>query len=452
MPVSEFRFNGVSAAGQPVQGTVFAPSRRKARRKASDLSEKHRFTLKELQQRRAYLYKVRHPNGKTISGEQKAYAEDEVKGALEKMGLEVLRVEKKLLDWQRKPPTQDLIMFVRLSANLLREKLPFDEVLGLLINDISSKSLKQVLRDLNGDLKAGVEAKQAFMKHQHMLGKFTAYMLGIASQSGNMAEIYESTARFLERKDEFRKSVRSAMIMPMITVVILALVMVWYVWSIIPQTAGLMAELGVELPYLSTKSLEFAAWMDNNWMWVTLVCGLLGLGAYLFARSDRGELLIHRYLIRMPVVGALLHKLNIEVFCRVFAVLYSGAGDNIAVIRIASEACGNRYMEKQIKNITLPLMVARGVGLVQAMEASGVFTTMALARFRSGAETGNVRNSAEQMANYYEKETTLKLRSTVDTIQTVIAMLIFFALIFLTLVSSEIALIQPSAQDMMNSF
>ena len=72
--------------------------------------------------------------------------------------------------------------------------------------DISSKSLKSgSARYLVSDLKGGTEAKQAFMKHQDRLGKFTAYMLGVASQSGNMAEIYEATARFLERKDEFRK-------------------------------------------------------------------------------------------------------------------------------------------------------------------------------------------------------------------------------------------------------
>jgi type IV pilus assembly protein PilC len=451
MPVSEFRFSGVSQAGQPVQGTIFAPGRRQAQRKVAGLAEKHRFTLKQLQQRRSFLYKVKHPNGKTISGEQKAFGEDEVKGALEKMGLEVIRVEKKLVSWQAKPPSQDIIMFVRLSANLLREKLPFDEILSLLVSDISSKSLKQVLRDLNGDLKAGVEAKQAFMKHQHMLGKFTAYMLGIASQSGNMAEIYESTARFIERKDEFRKNVRSAMLTPAITVIALLGAMVWYIWSIIPQTAGLMQELGVELPYLSAKSLAFARWMDTGWPLVLGVTVAVIGAAVLFARSDRGEMLIHRYLIRLPVMGSLLHKLNIEVFCRVFSVLYSGAGDNIAVIRVAAEACGNRYMEHRIKTITLPLMVAQGVGLVKAMEASGVFTSMALARFRSGAETGNVKNSAEQMANYYEKETTLKLATTIESIQTAIAIFITLAIIFLTLVSSEIALIQPSAQDMMQA-
>ncbi|MFW5973390.1 MAG: type II secretion system F family protein, partial [Bacteroidota bacterium] len=323
MPVQEFRFVGVGQAGQPVQGTVFAPSRKAANKKVDDLSRKHQFRLNALQQRRVYRYKARHATGKIVDGEQKAFSEEEISGALKKMGLEVVRVDKKILNIQRKPPQQDLIMFVRLSANLLKEKLPFDEVLNLLVNDVSSKSLRQVIRDLNADLKGGMEAQQAFMKHQHHLGKFTAYMLGIASQSGNMSEIYEATARFLERQNEFKKSIRSSMITPAITVAVLIATFVWYVWYIFPQTAGLFADMGVDLPYMTAKTLEFSYWMDANYGWVLLFSALSIGGFVAFARSDRGKFLIHKHLIQMPVIGSLLHKLNIEIFCRVFAVLYS---------------------------------------------------------------------------------------------------------------------------------
>ncbi len=450
MAVKEFKFSGIGQSGQPVQGTVFAPSRRSAAKKIEQLAEKHKFRQQGLQERRMYVYKVRHPSGQLVKGEQKAFSAEELSAALRKMGLEVLGVNKKLLNLQAKPPRGDMIMFVRLSANLLKDKLPFDEVLNLLVNDVSSKSLRQVIRDLNADLKGGMDAQQAFLKHQHMMGKFTAYMLGIASRSGNMAEIYESTARFLERKNEFKKSVRSAMITPAITIAVLIAAFIWYIWYIFPETARLFEGMNVELPTMTRKTLDFADWLDANYGWVMLIMLAVGVLAGLWARSDRGRFLIHKYLIRVPVVGGLFHKLNIEIFCRVFSILYSGAGDNIGVIKIAAEATGNAYMEHRIKTITVPMMVAQGSELVKSMEASGVFTPMSLARFRSGAETGNVRQSALQMADYYEKETELKLKGAVESIQTAVAIFITIAICFLTIISSEIALIQPSATDMMN--
>ncbi|MCH8123064.1 MAG: type II secretion system F family protein [Bacteroidetes bacterium] len=450
MAVKEYKFTGVSPDGQPVQGSVFAGTKKAAQKKVDDLAERHTFRSRTLEPREIYLYRVRHANGKIMNGEQKAFSAEEIENALEKMGLEVLKVNRKLFSYQRKPPKTDMIMFVRLSANLLREKLPFDEVLNLLVNDVSSSSLKQVIRDLNADLKGGMEAQQAFMKHQHMLGKFTAYMLGIASQTGNMAEIYEATARFLERQNEFKKSIKSSMVTPAITMLVLIAVFIWYVWVIFPETAGLFEGFGITLPPLTRKTLAFSHWMDTNYGWVLLVCTIATGSIIAFVKSKRGLFLIHKHLIRLPLLGGLLHKLNIEIFCRVFAVLYSGSGDNIPVIRIAAEACGNKYMEYQIKTVTIPMMVAQGAELVKSMEASGVFTPMVLARFRSGAETGNVRDSARQMADYYERETSLKLSSTIEVIQTLVAVVITIAIMGLTIISSEIALISPSSEDFMN--
>jgi type IV pilus assembly protein PilC len=445
----EFKFEGIAQSGQSVQGTLTASSKSEAKKKVAELAEKNNFRSQDLKQRRTFLYKVEHPNGEVVKGEQKAYSKEELESALEKMGLEVVKVRKKLFDFQRTPPKDDIIMFVRLAANLLKEKMPFDEVLNLLVGDVSSKSLRQVIRDINADLKGGMEAKQAFMKHKDQLGDFTAYMLGIASQSGNMAEIYESTARFLERQDEFKKSVRKSMITPAITVVVLIACFIWYVWYIFPATAGLFKDFDVELPPMTAATLEFSNWMDANYMWVFGIIGVVIIGFVAFIRTERGTFLMHKHMIRLPVIGSLLHKLNIEIFCRVFAILYSGAGDNVNVIRIAAEACGNKYMERQIKTVTIPAMVAKGTGLVKAMKASDVFTQMAIARFKSGAETGTVRNSARQMADYYEKETRMKLEQTVESIQTAVAIFITIAICFLTVLSSEIALIQPSSTDMM---
>jgi type IV pilus assembly protein PilC len=156
-------------------------------------------------------------------------------------------------------------------------------------------------------------------------------------------------------------------------------------------------------------------------------------------------------MVKIPVIGKLLHKINIEIFCRVFAILYTGAGDNLRVLRIAAEACGNKYMEYRIRNITIPMMTTQGASLDRALEASGVFTSMALTRFKSGAETGSVQQSAEQLANYYQKETELSLDAAVQSIQTGVSIIIALGVLFLTLLSADMAFIQPSQADMMGA-
>jgi len=449
MAVREYRFSGLNAANESVRGTVLAPSKRAARKRVQELAQQHGFDADTLERRRNYLYTVRTEAGRTVKGEQKAYDADTVRDALERMGLEVVKVERKLLDIQLTPSTTDIVMFVRLAADMLRRQMPFDAVLTLLIADTSNSALRQMLRDLQADLKSGMDAQNAFMKHQHLLGTFTAYMLGLAASSGNMAEMFEATAVYLERRDAFRKSVRSALVTPALTFLAAIAAFVWYVWSIIPSYAGLFANYDIDLPPLTELSLAFAGWMNAHWMSVVGLSAAALVGTVLWARTTRGRFVIHKYLLRLPYLGPLLHKLNLEVFCRVFGVLYTGSGENEEIMRIAAEATGNTYIEHQVKTVTIPLMMARGTDLIEAMQAAGVFTRMTIARFRSGAETGSVRESAQQMAAFYENETTLKLTAATETIKTTVAIAISLIVLLLTVISAESALIQPSSSDIM---
>ncbi len=443
----EFRFQGIKAGGRSVQGVVSAESRNQARKIVLDLANKNQFKLTNLKTRTTFIYRVKRGVEKPVLGEQKAFSKEEVVQAFERMDYKVLSVQRKFLDIKAKPPSTEIVTFVRVSADLLREKLPYNEILQLLANDIENKTLRETVKDINNDLKQGKDSEQAFVKHERVLGKFTSHMLGLASKSGNMAEIYESTAKFLERQAEFKKSLKSALIMPMVTMFILMIAVIYYVAYIFPATAELFAKLG-QVPPMTAATLKLSHVLTQNfwWMSLTFIGGLIFFAR--FITTERGRFLLDKYMIKIPAIGGLLHKQNIEIFCRVFYAMYGGSGENIDVIRLAAEACGNKYMEHQIKTIAIPMMVTQGKGLTESIAATNVFTETAISRFHSGAETGTVRSTALQIANYYEKETGYKLKSVIDLIQVVVSMIIMIVMIALTVVSSESALIHPKQPGM----
>lgn len=441
--MAEFRIEGVTAAGKPVQGILEADSPRAAKQKASLMAKQRKFKLLHIVKRSAWVYKVQRGTEKPITGEQKAFTRAEVQEALQKMGYRVIRVQKRLFEFKAKPPATDVVTFVRVSADLIRQKLPFNEIMQLLVNDIQNRSLREAIKEINTELKQGKDSERAFVKHEAVLGRFTAHMLGLASKSGNMAEIYDSTAKFLERQAEFKKNLKSALIMPIVTLVVLFGAVVYYVGYIFPATAGLFRKFNIELPPMTRATLVLSDFIVANMLWITLLTVIPIVLAVRFFSTEKGRFMLDKYVWRVPVMGQLLHKMSIEIFCRVFYALYSGSGENIEVIRMAAEACGNKFMEHQIKTIALPLMVERGSGITEAFEATGVFTKTAVSRFHSGAETGTVKHTAFQLAEYYEKETSYKMRNAIDYIQVMISMVIMIVLTALTIVSSETATIRP---------
>ena len=441
--MAEFRIEGVTAAGKPVQGIVEADSARAAKQKATQMAHQRNFKLLQIVPRSTWLYKVQRGTEKPIVGEQKAFTKGEVQDALQKMGYRVIRVQKRFLDFKLKPPSTEIVTFVRVSADLIRQKLPFNEIMQLLVNDVQNRTLREALKDINTELKQGKDSERAFIKYESVLGRFTAHMLGLASKSGNMAEIYESTAKFLERQAEFKKNLRSALITPVVTLIVLFGAVVYYVGYIFPATAGLFRKFKIDLPPMTKATLAISDFLIENIILILIATIVPTIFAVRFFGTERGRFILDKYVWKIPVMGALLHKMSIEIFCRVFYALYSGAGENIEVIRMAAEACGNKYMEHQIKTIALPMMIQKGSGITEAFEASGVFTKTALSRFHSGAETGTVKNTTLQLAEYYEKETTYKMKNAIDYIQLMISMIIMIVLTALTIVSSETATIRP---------
>lgn len=446
--MAEFRIEGVTSAGKPVQGILEAETARGARQKAQQMAKQRSFKLLNVLPRSTWVYKVQRGTEKPIVGEQKAFTKAEVQDALQKMGYRVLRVNRKLVDFKAKPPSTEIVTFVRVSADLIRQKLPFNEIMQLLVNDIQNRALREAIKDINAELKQGKDSERAFVKHEAILGRFTAHMLGLASKSGNMAEIYESTAKFLERQAEFKKNLKSALIMPIVTLIVLFGAVVYYVGYIFPATAGLFRKYNIDLPPMTKGTLILSDFLVENILLLLIVTIVPMLVLGRFFMTDKGRFILDKYIWQVPVLGQLLHKVSIEIFCRVFYALYSGAGENIEVIRMAAEACGNKYMEHQIKTIALPLMIQKGAGLTEAFEASGVFTKTAISRFHSGAETGTVKHTALQLAEYYEKETSYKLRNAIDYIQLSISMIIMIVLTALTIISSETATVRPKHPSM----
>lgn len=439
----EYKFTAQKLNGQAITGTLTADSSSEGKKKIQRLAEKNQLKLILVEKKSTFLYKAQKGNDKPIKGEQKAFNKKEVEEALGRLGYKVVSVNKKLLDFQAKPPVGEIVTFVKISSELLDQKLAYGEILTLLINDTQNLALKNTLKEINNELKKGADSQATFLKYQDVFGKFTAYMLGLASKSGNMAEIYRATAKFLERTQEFKKNMRSALITPLVTVFVLFLAVVFYVGYIFPETAKLFVRFGVELPPMTAFTLKISDFLMENPYLVAAFMIIPPVALWQYSRTTKGKYMIDQYTLKLPVIGSLVHKTLIEVFCRVFYTLYSGSAESIEPIRIAAEASGNAYFEDKVKNVAIPLMVKKGVGVTDAFEASGVFTETALSRFHSGEETGTIKNTALQLANYYETETVYKLRNLIELIQVGIAMFIMVVMILLTLVSAETATVRP---------
>lgn len=442
--MAEFRYQAITVDGKPLQGYVYASNKHEARRKVSEIASGNGFRVKAIHKRVPYYYKIRKAdNGRVLKGEITGFTHQEVLESIHQMGYSVLALNRNYVTFKPPIPEKDIVIFIRLCADLLREKFPYDEILQLLANDIENRTLRDIILEIHKDLRAGKEGKQVYLKHSDALGKFTTLMLSIASTSGNMAEIYENTAKFLDRSSEFKKNLRSVLFMPTIVLFASIAAVIFYVAYIFPQIAGLLLKYDVKVPPLTAKTLAISTFFQNNIFWLVPAALLPIILLVIFFRTDRGKVLGARIVMSLPVVGRLFQRNSIEVFARVFHALYSGSGENIEALKVASEACRNAYMEKQIKEHVIPSMLREGRSLSDSLESAGIFPRNAIYTLRSGEESGTLREATFRLANFYEKETTHKISRVVDLINLIITIFVSLLIIGITLLSTEIGFVSP---------
>lgn len=447
--IREYRYQGVTRdTNKVVRGTFYAKSKSSGQKEVQRLAAEHNFLIQKIEPKKSFFYRALTPSGNKIKGEQEAYHKEELYHALSRLGYRNIKIEPVLLDFMMKPPFQVIVMFISLTADMLRENMKYDEILKILVMDTQNRTLKNTLKNISRDLRQGQDGMSVFQKYTDVFGKFAAYMLGLASKSGNMADIYEHTAKYLTRQVEFKKNVRSALVMPSITILAIIGTVIYYVGVLFPDLIKMFIRFKMELPPMTAATYDLSQFLQANWWWLMLLFMLPVLGVYLYWRTEKGRLDRDRFILRIPIIGSLIHKMSIEIFFRVFSVIYSGSGNNIEVLQISAEATNNRYMEKQIKEITIPMMLKDGAGLVDAMDASGVFTETAISRLNSGAASGSVKRAAGQIAAYYEKETGYKFKALLQTIETFTALFIMVVMTGLVVVSSETAFIRPKPPGM----
>jgi type IV pilus assembly protein PilC len=417
--------------------TASPPSSMFSPRNAPRQESKRQAAVAPVKKKKVYRYSVKK-GSKVIEGYQNAYSIDEVKRNLIRLGFEIKYVRRHY-EFQLQASSSEIVSFVVTSARLLEQKLPYSEVLQIMANNAKDKNLKGALRNIILDLKNGVDSREAFAKQGKVFGQHVALMLGIASKSGEMTSIFKSVAVLVERQAEFKKGLLSGLMMPAITSVTVLGAIIFYAVYLVPQMMEMLGPLMTSTPPLTAATLEMSEYLKANYVWM-LTLFFIALGSfYGYMLTEKGKLMRDRVIVKIPYVGGILRNTSTEIFCRVLAIMYTSSSENIEAIQMAAEASGNSYLSHRIRTVTIPSMLKYGTDLSKALTAADFFPDIFISRFSTASETGAIKDTALQVADYYQLENQFSMKNLMSFIEIMITMVIMAALVFLTILSTETA-------------
>jgi type IV pilus assembly protein PilC len=368
-----------------------------------------------------YTYKARDKGGNVLNGTIVADNEALVLARLREQGFVPLEVGKQNRGMnieltKKKVKLKELAVFSRQFATMVNSGLPILRALSILSDQTDNAELARVLGVVRTDVEQGASLSGGMVKHPKVFNDLFVAMVRAGETGGNLEEVLERVAIQLEKDDNLRRTVRSAMVYPILIGVFALLVLIGMVLFIIPIFADMFKDLGGQLPTLTQFMIDVSDAMRSYWYAFILTPIAMVFAFRKWKRTDRGGLMWDTIKLRMPMkIGDIVRKIAVARFARTLGTLTASGVPILQAIDITAKTAGNRVISDPMAEVAE--RVREGQPLAVPLARTGVFPVMVTQMLSVGEETGAVDSMLHKLADFYDDEVATMLKSLTSIIE-----------------------------------
>jgi type IV pilus assembly protein PilC len=356
-----------------------------------------------------YVWKGTNQKGKKQKGEIEAKDIPSAQQLLKRQNLSELTVKPKPKDifenvefLQPKVKTKDLILFTRQFSTMIDAGLPLMQGLEILANQCENPTFKKILVQIKNDVEGGSTFSDSLHKHPKVYDKLYCNLVAAGELGGILDTILQRLAAYIEKNAKLVAKVKGAMVYPAVVGVIAVVVVLVMLVFVIPVFAEMFESFGGELPGLTQLVMNLSDFLRSNWWKLVLGVGVIGFVFAKFKKTDRGEYLLDRFMLNMPVIGSLLRKVAVAKFTRTLGTMLSSGVPILDGLDIVAKTAGNRIVEEAINETRVS--ISEGKNIAEPMMDSGVFPPMVCQMIAVGESTGALDAMLGKIADFYEDE------------------------------------------------
>lgn len=330
----------------------------------------------------------------------------------------------------------DVIFFTRQLASMITSGLTLIQALTVLRNQTQSAAMQDLIQSIIADIEDGATLSKSLEKHPHVFSTIYIALIKTAESSGLLDKVLTRLADNLEKNDKLVRTIRGALLYPVIVVVMMILVMVVMMIFVVPQLTTLYTNLNLSLPLATVIVVGMSNFLINYWY---VVVGVVVLGSIYIQNwyhKPEGKKLVDTYVLKLPIFGRLLRDSIMAEFARTLSLLISSGSLVVDSLMQCGDVVGNVLYKDSISLIAK--RVEKGISMGDAMEASPLFPPMMVEMIRIGEQTGKLDSSLLKASEYFEREVEEKVKIMTTLMEPIIMVLLALGVGFLI-----IAIITP---------
>ncbi|MEO8002391.1 MAG: type II secretion system F family protein [Arenimonas sp.] len=310
---------------------------------------------------------------------------------------------------------QDIAVFSRQIATMMQSGVPMVQSFEIIAGGQKNPRLKDLLMGVKAEIEGGSSLSEALAKNPLYFDDLYVNLVKAGEGAGVLDVVLNTIANYKENIETLKGKIKKALFYPAMVIAVAVLVSAVLLIFVVPSFRNVFKSFGADLPAFTLFILACSDFVIAYWWLIILAAG----GAFFafFAAKKRSKAFAHfldRMILKIPVIGQVMHNSAIARFARTLAVTFKAGVPLVEALETVSGACGNIVYEAAV--IRIRDDVAVGYQVNMAMKQVNLFPNMVVQMTAIGEEAGALDTMLYKVAEFYEQE----VNNAVDTLSTLI--------------------------------
>jgi type IV pilus assembly protein PilC len=376
-----------------------------------------------------YVFKAIDLAGVKASGEIEADSKQAVSEQLRARGLIVLDIGSKYrsreieLSFLKSVNATELAVFARQLATMISSGLSILRALYVLEEQTDSKFLKETIVAVRKDVEAGLPLSDAMARHPKVFNPLFVAMTEAGETGGVLESTLDRVANQLEQDASLRRQVKSAMVYPVLVIVVAVGVMLALVAFLVPVFENIFKEFGGKLPPTTQICVDMSKLVTGDW-WALMFGSAAVVVAFLKWKSSKwGRPQWDRFRLRVPMkIGTIVQQVAIARWSRTLASLVSAGVPLLQALEITGRTGGNVVVENAMEGVIAS--VKRGGTIAAPLAQTPIFPSMVTHMVGVGEETGALDAMLDRVADFYEDQVSASVKALTSIMEPIMIIVI----------------------------
>ncbi|WP_414493147.1 type II secretion system F family protein [Stenotrophomonas maltophilia] len=354
-----------------------------------------------------FVWEGTDKRGVKMKGEQLAKNANLLRAELRRQGINPGQVKPKskpLFGAAGSPvKPKDIAFFSRQMATMMKSGVPIVSALDIIASGHKNPRMKKLVDTIRTDIEGGSSMYEAVSKHPVQFDELYRNLVRAGEGAGVLETVLDTVATYKENIEALKGKIKKALFYPIMVVVVAMLVSGIMLVFVVPQFEDVFKSFGAELPAFTQMVVNLSRFMVS-WWWLMLLVAIGTAVALVmsYKRSPKMQHAMDRLVLKVPVIGQIMHNSAIARFSRTTAVTFKAGVPLVEALGIVAGATGNTVYEEAVLRMRDDVSVGYPVNM--SMKQTNLFPHMVIQMTGIGEEAGALDAMLFKVAEYYEQE------------------------------------------------